>query len=1269
MSNVTRSWRRTRLAGVALLMASTATTAYAEGLLFRASGDVGLTADQAGGDKTPNFQEKMSVVANGRLGGAMARADDGAVAWKAPGNLYAQRGTVSFFWRAREPLTDSPFVIFRAGFAAHSSFDMAFARIDWTGDGFEAFVTDANLARLRVRFKVAAPSPDAWTHIAFGWDEAVGVRLFIDGREAARLDQRADLDSGLDQFGFAGRAISPHQVHSRYNFTRGSDTDELRIYDHLLSQPEVAALSQGAQLEPKAGSARFDEVGWRHRYGWDRALPPVLSAPSTSVRKIEFADARDLKAWMLKGVDGIAETTWPGVYNRSRLPGRDDIFTLPDWNVYVEGGKRYELTVPAGERFNRLELRGAAYGAMSHVTPNGQVDLLFKRLKGGVRSLHELAPQTGGVLRFDNDAQETPIQELWAYDVKEGVAPKGAATLSYTVRPQPAALNDALLPLKQFIADRFALSERSTVVALPQGAPSAPGRSGEGAPSVAAAASEGGAFSPIVHVLVPSRFDASAAAQPVSRSWNYGWQNMHSGLDGVALDLPALNMAAGADGLIGLNIKIKDPIWPGRDMIDVSVSVRPGEPRTLWLDLRDRILTDDSLMISIASSASKFGAKDLAGLGVRLVFKDRDAAKIEHVADRFTQVKDNWAFLVEARPATVRADLYRRLYTDISDLLRVDPDHEQGRLYWQEISYAEQDWPAFDQPQAPDGVPLWAFRQLEDLKRVGQFVDWWIDERQVAYGDFGGGLSDDTDMVAQWPGLALMGYKPDKLRASLNALADAVYKNDMITGGLGTIATDELHAYEEGLNSDAAALYLNWGDPVRVERLMDTSRALRSIVTRNGAGHLHFNSNWYGGQKVWRDGPWGWQKQYSFTVMHAPILMGIYNANPQARDLVTGAVDGVLAHGKQDAAGVWSFPNEINWSTDAERVGDTGGMPVIMHAAWAAYRWTGDEKYLRPILARADKAGPGSIADLNENLIDALGRRADWGKALAARARPGDAFSQYAAWLTSGDKRWLEALHGEAIQDKSQRMYMRTQGHWWTDRVEQPSEILQRERLGGVALKRNWLYPGNTVSWRFGQEDGAVKVALLVTQASPQKFKVVAYNTSDQPQSADMTAWGVAAGRWRLSTGLDADGDDRADAPISRQVELERAASIALTFAPKAATVLEFELAEPTTPPETRADLGIGQGDVRISGGRVSFTVHSLGAQPAAGGVATLVSASGAVLGQAQIPTLDAPLDLRPRIWSGVIKTRNGASLKGARLSVTLPQAETTKLNNEVILP
>ncbi|REM96606.1 LamG domain-containing protein, partial [Mycobacterium tuberculosis] len=297
----------------------------------------------------------------------------------------------------------------------------------------------------------------------------------------------------------------------------------------------------------------------------------------------------------------------------------------------------------------------------------------------------------------------------------------------------------------------------------------------------------------------------------------------------------------------------------------------------------------DSLWISIASAAPGFNASSLDGAEIRMVYKDREEAKKEHIADRFNQVRDNWGFLVEEHTTSKRQRLYARVYADLSDLLRVDPDHALGRLYWNYISYNSQGKPPFTQPEAPKGVPLWAFRQTEDLTYVRRFIEWWIDHRQIAYGDFGGGISDDSDLTQQWPGLALMDVQPDKLNASLTALSDAVYRNGMFSHGLSTIETDELHAYEEGINTNSAMLYLNWGDPLTVERLMETVKAFdERIILPNPQGHLLFSSNWFGGNKVYREPNWQWQKPYSFPVLHPAFLIGQYNADPTGRKLVTG---------------------------------------------------------------------------------------------------------------------------------------------------------------------------------------------------------------------------------------------------------------------------------------------------------------------------------------------------------------------------------------------
>lgn len=57
-------------------------------------------------------------------------------------------------------LYDIPFPLFRVGFADHSSWDMVWLRIDWNGSGFEGFVTDNNLARIRVKKTLPAIPSD-----------------------------------------------------------------------------------------------------------------------------------------------------------------------------------------------------------------------------------------------------------------------------------------------------------------------------------------------------------------------------------------------------------------------------------------------------------------------------------------------------------------------------------------------------------------------------------------------------------------------------------------------------------------------------------------------------------------------------------------------------------------------------------------------------------------------------------------------------------------------------------------------------------------------------------------------------------------------------------------------------------------------------------------------------------------------------------------------------------------------------------------------------
>jgi hypothetical protein len=1224
------------------------------GLLFHLTGDKGLTADLAGGEAAPNFADKVKIRTDPVHGPYIEAAGEETLSWMAPGNLYAQRGTLSFYWRARDPVGTTPFPLFRVGYADHTSWDMAWLRIDWNGKGFDAFVTDDNLSRVRVSATAAPPRPDQWILVTFTWDEARGIALYVDGKPVASKAQAAALDAGLDQFGPHSRVISPHQVQSAYQFIRGGDVDDIRVYDRALDAAAVAGLAAGQ--EPAPGTATTDAKTWLYRYGWNRPAdpPPYLADARTTIRKVEFTDQYDLKERMSLGSDGIPETTWPGVYNRSKLPGRHDYFELPDWNVYVEGGKAITFTLP-DEPYNRLEFQGAAYGALTTIDAAGRETPLAKRPKGELRTFNQFAALKGGKLRFDNVVQETPIQDLAAYNVT-GAAEPEEFTLSYVVRPgaDPAAY-PTLDELATFVRGRYAAGERTMVTALPASAPTKPRADATAGPA-----------QPIVHILIPADFRLARAGGPVGK-FQYGWQGADIGLDGVVLDIPALKVKATHGDLFPLNIKVKDPLWPGRDLLDVNVSVKPGEARTVFLDTRDRLLpAGKSLYLSIAGAGADFDARQLDGMAVRLKFKPAADAKAEHVADRLAQARDNLAFLVEEHDVSKRLARYTRLDLELSDLLRVDPGNLHGREMWAELNPEQPGVPA-TVPTAPAGVPKWAFLQVEDLKRVRRFVEWWIDNRQVPYGDFGGGISDDDDLTQQWPPLALMGDIPDKTTTSLNALLDAAYRNDMIPNGLSKIKTDELHSYEEAINLKAEAMYTRYGDPKVVERMMETARAYPTVANKGEDGHVHILSRFFSATDVSRDGPWGWSHPYSYLILHPGLLIADFNGDPTMRKLVTDLADGHLAHGKQDPDGTWRYPEDINAATGESRGELTGkgrGNVSAMQLFWAAWRWTGDEKYLRPLRGEiAHQSGRG-LDELNSDVIDMLGLRAQATPMIKAMVDKGsdDPFVLYQAWRSTGDTAYLEKVYGDEITTAEQRMWMVTEAHWWSDRVELFSDILQRSRLGGMALRRNQMFPGHLVSWRFDTPTAAEDVGILVT-GGQKSFKVTGYNLTGQPLHAVMTGWDVAAGQWSVTRAVDGAAEPAAS------VAFERTTGLDVTFAPGKTTTLEFTLQTPAATPVTeRPDLGIGLDDIKAGRSGLTVTVHSLGAKPAPASVVVVEDASGKELARATTPVLPAPLDLKPKTAQVALK----ASWKrGYRVRIVTPAGapEITQLNNTVVAP
>jgi len=1100
----------------------------------------------------------------------------------------------------------------------------------------------------------------------------------VNGKLAASKETQAVYNTGLDQFGPHSRIISPHNVQSDYNFVRGGDIDELRIYDRMLTDENVAALAKTEAVTGLAALPARDlsDARWRDewaiRYGWNRPtdLPPYYAGATLCIRKVEVLEAYDLKRWWWKACDGIRETTWPGVYNRSRLPGRSDYFHLPDWDCYVESGKSVSFIMP-DEPWNHLEISGAAWGSMSLLNGDDSNDaparaLLFERPKGQEKTVHVFATAiTGQKIRFANVEQEQPIGELVAYNVTAGKEPAGSAKLAYRLGAT-ASTAKSLDPLFTFINGRFEADERSTLVAQPAKAATPATSLAQKTPAL-----------PLVHVLIPNESSEKA----------YQLDGIQDGLDGIAIDLPALNVKPVASGLIPLNIQVKDPLWPMRNMLDFTFSVKPGEAKTLWLDLRDRILPPGkALYLTVASASAEFGPAALNGAEIRLVFKPRAVALAEHEIDRFTQARDSYAMLVEEHPRSPKFNLWNRFEADITDLMRVNPNHIPGREYF--VDGVTGKMPVYSHPAAPEGVPLWAFRQVELLGRVKSFVNWWVDNRQVAYGDFGGGISDDVDLVNMWPGMAFMGCDPEKLKQSDHALLEAAFKNGMFTNGLPTIQTDELHSYEEGINCLGQNLILDFGNPQQLERAMATARGVESITGINAAGHRHIRTSYYSGSRMAEEEPWGRSKYYSYLVLQPGMLLVDYNGSPAVKKVVTELADSLLAHRFKDANGKYGVPSAIQFATDKDDEATRGSLPWPMF--WGAYSWTGDSKYLTPFR----DGGLRSFMEINANTLDLLGLRKEFGPSIMSfdlagserRERRGGAHEgrgsprstaaaatplNHFKWQVSGDKKYLEQLYTAQIEECQVVEYIGTEGHLWIDRVGMPFTELQRARLGGIALVRGGTYSGHAVSWSFHAPANEQSLAILIPDATKTSFKVIAYNLEHLPVRATLTGWHIDPGVWEITEGIDSNGDDVANEALqARTVAFERSKSLDFTFPARTTTVLTFKLKTPGKPYWQRSDLGLSREDVVADGQTLHVKIHSLGSVDAPATTVAFRDAAGRIVATAPVTPLAAPVDLLPKTLDVKLTLPEGVSITGGSVEIDPDHLieEITQLNNRVSL-
>ncbi len=314
-------------------------------------------------------------------------------------------------------------------------------------------------------------------------------------------------------------------------------------------------------------------------------------------------------------------------------------------------------------------------------------------------------------------------------------------------------------------------------------------------------------------------------------------------------------------------------------------------------------------------------------------------------------------------------ELARRLFAPLKEKY---PNHRILRMYLGEQVPS----PVTGALAVPAGAPEWAVKAREALVRAGDIFHWWVENRQVASGEMGGGWGDDCEMLRNWP-VAILAGDDDAVRAGWRKMAHGIWECGEVHKGYARAMTDVEHGAEPVGDTHSAMIGLDYGNPVFVQRSLLPMRQMRDVWTAvNPKGHRHFKSHMYSATAVRLRPGDDTDTCYNARAAQPGIWAGWYARNPALVRLLSEYAAAWIAHAPRTEAGkpAGVLPGNIRFATD--RTGefapwqqgyfgwDFEAYSLMYDLLFAAYALTGDpalEKGITDALAfcRQHLTNPG----------------------------------------------------------------------------------------------------------------------------------------------------------------------------------------------------------------------------------------------------------------------------------------------------------------------
>jgi len=1105
--------------------------------------------------------------------------------WDGRGNIDLSRGTMAFFYKPQWKIDVKEWFAF-AGVSGAGYWGMlsnfiiendklAFQHFD--DSRYTQQITDGSILE---NWKTGE-----WVHLAAVWDRNQGTKLYQNGKLVGSTWGQFRWDWNPE----ARVLLLGPWIYSSTPF----GADDLHVYADCLTDEQIAQLAQGkaptgAPLPPlpESESRPLDLA----RYGWteedQKEIPALDAGKALEFTFARFDHAVDSKRMLSQPFSGLRgnSAAWPNPVYGSLLSGR-----------------LLELYLSPGQEFDRLRVFA----------------------------------QNRNVGRF---MQADPVAGLKT--IKE----------VNTTRPVWRARLDGLYknPVLFYQRDRGSIGQIDLFRVNPLAAAKAPKadlRYVSASPLAKVPLTEAGlAILGDTPVFQQNAVRATAQGGPA-------WESKSPAFGGFQLlteELPPLTPAAGvvlklsANGLdqpTPVHIVVKEPIWAQRTWLTADVILQPGGPGrsdyTVVLRGRPMIVPPEGtlvrgktefsqprmeLAVMVTAANPVRWAMGEGGTSVGLI-----PAKLEEIKPAV--IADQEEFLREAFGGTIEGHIWDghpiQQWADVAwplrYLLLLAPESRLAMQAGNFIGFRKGSLP-WNPPVNDTGAPDWAFWQIQAMNANRRIVEWIIDNRQLPDGEFGGVYGDDTDLCEEWGNYALSTDDSGKVHAALRRLWEGLWKNNLVEGVSRTIR-DNLHSYEEGQGTISHALLIDYGNPTDVERVMvATSHLYPKWMKKNDDGTYSFKG-WYLGQSgVWENGNFGQDNQVNDLMMVPGSFLLWYNKHPYPAEYI------------------------FNWKLNRE-----GKITGIV--ADALYEFNKDN----PEVAKAYQAAAEAEIKAKRfslpitDYIDTLGLKESWKEPILSGALSSPLVQQlppntmsasamtHAYWLayrSSGDVKYLTESYKKACELINNLDLIYTICNPSTDRIPLPHVTVSAARMGAEAVHRG----GNGNFWpRYGltYTKGANDVAALVTENTDKNLTVRFWSFAPGEHQMQTRVWRLLPGQYEVTLSKDVDNNGTVGETISKKnMDLTRGSYLDLELPPRQGLILTVKALKTQPFNYDLPDPAIGPGDVSVEAfsGHCSVNVHNIGTKPAKNIKVRLRDKdSHAILGEATIPEIEAPLDLKAR--------------------------------------